>query len=132
MINKFTDSENQILRYWSEALEIISKVNSNEGCCEEEEEKSGYLLADIRRLIQAHEITWTVRKIMVDQMLLELASDNLLFTDTMLITAERICWSLAEKEYFAAQLAKMDDRFYRHEAVKVYREIGDFESRSRS
>lgn len=128
MINKFTDSEYQILRYWSEALEIISKVNSNEGCSEEEEEKAGYLLADILRLIQAYEVNWTVRKIMVDQMLTELAADNLLFTDTMLITAEKICLSLAEKQYFAAQLAKMDDRFYRHEAVKIYREIGDLES----
>lgn len=127
MINKFTDSENQILRYWSDALEIISKVNSNECCSEQEEEKVGYLLADILRLIQAHEITWTVRKIMVDQMLLELA-DNLLFADTMLLTAEKICLTFAEKEYFATQLAKMDDRFYRQEAVKIYREIGDLES----
>jgi len=127
MINKFTDSENQILRYWSDAIEIISKVNTADGCSKQEEEKAGYLLADILRLIQAHEITWTVRKIMVDQMLLELA-DNLLFSDTMLVTAEKICLTLAEKEYFATRLAEMDDRFFCHEAVKIYREIGDYES----
>jgi hypothetical protein len=125
MISRFSDSEKLVLKHWTHALAIIRKVNSVEGCSEQEEENVDLLLTEMIRLIQTNVSAWVVRKLLLDQMINELAADNILFTDTLLKLADNICLTQMEKRYLAAQLAQLDDRFFHHEAVKIFIELGD-------
>lgn len=127
MSNQITTSDLSLLKLWTAALLLINKVDTRESCSEEEEEHVGYLLDDMLQMILTAETTWEIRKIIIDQMLAVLVADNLIFTDTLLKMAERLCLQPEETRDLAMNLAQMSDPYYRHWALALFREIGDLE-----
>ena len=116
-----------LLTRWKNALVIIDDANTYGGCSDQEEEDASCELEEISKLVQENDISWEYRIIVLDEMLVQIARDNSGFTDVLVDTAELLCRTTPEKEYFAENLAKNGNSYYKKYAASIYRELGDIE-----
>ena len=116
---------NLLLKIWGKAQRLIDDANSTGGCSDEEETNAYYELDEVSKHVQKSRIGWTFRKVVVDEMLVEIGRDNSGFTDQLADGAEELCKSPEERRYFAERLALCGSRYYQNEAASILWKLGD-------
>ena len=72
-----------------------------------------------------HDISWLVRKEVLDELLEQIAEDNSGFTDYMVDLTVKLCYSKEERLYLADFLSMNGSSYYKEFASRIYREIGE-------
>ena len=119
--NKNIVFEMQLQNLWDAAYSIIDDANSYGGCHYEEELACDEIY-EMQSLIAKYEISWEVRKDILDKMLEQIIYDNSGFTDILLETTDELCQTDNEYLYLADLLSKHNDSYYRKIAASIYRE----------
>ena len=117
--------EKQISVHWSQAKEIIAEFDRYGGGPEWEEETVWEELDKIAGLLKDHEVSWTARRQMLDEMLAFIASDNSGFTDCLADVAFAMCKGREENIYLADFLIQKGNSYYQECAIAIYREYGE-------
>ncbi|MDE5893828.1 MAG: hypothetical protein K2H45_12985 [Acetatifactor sp.] len=117
--------EKQIDRHWSRAKGIIADFDCYGGGPEWDEENAYDELEKMTQLMINNEVSWAVRKKVLDEMLAFVASDNSGFTDSLVDIAVELCKGKEEKIYLADFLAQHGNSYYRGFASTIYRECGE-------
>jgi len=123
--NKNIVFEMQLQNLWDAAYSIIDDANSYGGCHYEEEEFACDEIYEMQSLIAKYEISWEVRKDILDKMLEQIIYDNSGFTDILLETTDELCQTDNEYLYLADLLSKHNGSYYRKIAASIYREKGN-------
>ena len=116
---------NLLLKIWGKAQRLIDEADSFGGYSDEEEGDVDYELDEVSKLVQKSRIGWTFRKVVMDEMLVEIGRDNSGFTDQLADGAEELCKSPEERRYFAERLALCGSRYYQNEAASILWKLGD-------
>lgn len=117
--------ETRIQQYWKKAAKIIEEFDEYGGGPKAEEEKAYDALEDMEKLLEENEVSWAVRKEVLDQMLRFAASDNSSFTDYLMDIALVICVNRQESLYLADFLMGVESSYYRGVAARLYLENGE-------
>lgn len=117
--------ENQIRQHWKKAGKIIEKFDMYGGGPESEEEDACYELETMAKLLEDNEVSWSVRKEILEQMLDFVASDNSGFTDYLMDIADIMCKNKQEKMYLADFLVKYANSYYQGLAANIYLANGE-------
>lgn len=73
----------QIKKHWTNAYRIIGDANTYGGCSDSDEEEVYDEIEILQKIIEENEISWKVRKEILDGMLEQIARDNSGFTDML-------------------------------------------------
>lgn len=119
---KEQDAETQLKQRWRKAQPVIEMFNTCGGGPKSDEDDVRDELEMIKTLLGRHEIPWTVRKEILDEVLEEVASDNSGLTDVLVDVASRMCRTKEEKIYLADFLADYGNSFYKNYASEIYAE----------
>ena len=76
--------ESKIRQYWKNASGIIEEFDMYGGGPESDEDDAYGMLEDMMKLLEDNEVSWIVRKEILDEMLDFVASDNSGFTDYLM------------------------------------------------
>lgn len=93
--------ENKVRRYWKKAAQVIEEFDMYGGGPEADEDDAYAALGDMTKLMEDNEVSWSVRKEILDQMLDFVESDNSGFTDYLMDIALIMCKSKQENLYLA-------------------------------
>lgn len=115
--------EKQIAKHWSKARGIIADFDCYGGGPEWDEEDAYDELEKMTQLVKNNEVSWMVRKKVLDEMLAFVASDNSGFTDGLVDVAVELCKGKEENIYLADFLAQYGNSYYRRFASTIYREF---------
>lgn len=117
--------ENKVRRYWEKAAQIIEEFDMYGGGPESDEDDAYAALEDMAKLMEDNEVSWSVRKEILDQMLDFVESDNSGFTDYLMDIAVLMCKSKQENLYLADFLTEKANSYYRGVAARIYLENGE-------
>ena len=117
--------ETELKSLWDEAQEIISEFNEYGGGPRDEEETAGDNLWRMSEIVKEHQISWEVRKAILDEMLYEFEMGNSGFDDLLVDIAGDFCQTKDEVRYLAEELSGGSSGFYRSYAARLYQDIGD-------
>ena len=117
--------ENKIKQYWKSAARIIEEFDMYGGGPESDEDDAYGMLENMMKLLEDNEVSWIVRKEILDGMLGFVASDNSGFTDYLTDIAVIMCTNRQEKIYLADFLIENANSYYRGLAAKLYLENGE-------
>lgn len=117
--------EKQIVRRWSKAKGIISEFDYYGGGSESDEEDAYDELEKMEQLMKDNEVPWSVRKKVLDEMLVFVASDNSGFTDGLMDIAVELCKGKEENIYLADFLAQYGNSYYCKLASTIYLKNGE-------
>ena len=93
---------------------------------ESEEEKAYYELEAMTEMFEENkEVSWLIKKEILDQMLRYVASDNSGFTDYLMDIALMMCRNKQENIYLADYLMEHASYYYRGIASRLYLENGE-------
>lgn len=92
---------------------------------ESDEDDAYAALEDIAKLMEDNEVSWSVRKEILDQMLDFVQSDNSGFTDYLMDIAVIMCKNKQENLYLADFLTEKANSYYRGVAARIYLENGE-------
>lgn len=124
--NKNIIFEKQLKQHWKKAYSIIQMANMYGGCPESDEEDAYDEMSIMEDLIEKnHDISWLVRKEVLDELLEQIAEDNSGFTDYMVDLTVKLCYSKEERLYLADFLSMNGSSYYKEFASRIYREIGE-------
>lgn len=119
-------AENKIRKHWEKASKIIEKFDMYGGGPESEEEKAYYELEAMTEMFEENkEVSWLIKKEILDQMLRYVASDNSGFTDYLMDIALMMCTNKQENIYLADYLMEHANYYYRGIASRLYLENGE-------
>lgn len=119
-------AENKIRKHWKKASKIIEKFDMYGGGPESEEEKAYYELEAMTEMFEENkEVSWLIKKEILDQMLRYVASDNSGFTDYLMDIALMMCRNKQENIYLADYLMEHASYYYRGIASRLYLENGE-------
>ncbi len=119
--------ESKIKLHWKKAGEIIEEFDMYGGGPESEEDIAYYELGEMEKLIEESEVSWVVRKEILDQLLELVASDNSGFTDYLMDIAFVMCKTKGENLYLANFLDKNAGSYYKDVAARIYLKNGEDE-----
>ena len=117
--------ESKIKQYWKSAARIIEEFDMYGGGPESDEDDAYGMLENMMKLLEDNEVSWIVRKEVLDGMLGFVASDNSGFTDYLMDIAVIMCTNRQEKIYLADSLIENANSYYRGLAAKLYLENGE-------
>ena len=117
--------ESKIRQYWKNASGIIEEFDMYGGGPESDEDEAYGMLGDMMKLLEDNEVSWIVRKEILDEMLDFVASDNSGFTDYLMDIALIMCTNKQENIYLADFLIENATSYYRGLAAKIYLENGE-------
>ena len=118
--------ESKIRKHWNNASEIIGEFDMYGGGPESEEEEACHELEAMVKLFEENnEVSWHVKKEILDEMLYYVASDNSGFTDYLMDIAIMMCTSKQEKIYLADFLIENANSYYRGIASRLYLQSGE-------
>lgn len=117
--------ESKIQQYWKTAAEIIEEFDMYGGGPESDEDDACDALESMMKLLEDNEVSWIVRKEILDEMLGFVASDNSGFTDYLMDIAVNMCTNKQENIYLADSLIENANSYYRGLAAKIYLENGE-------
>lgn len=117
--------ENKIKQYWKSAARIIEEFDKYGGGPESDEDDAYGMLENMMKLLEDNEVSWIVRKEILDEMLGFVASDNSGFTDYLMDIAVIMCTNRQEKIYLADFLIENANSYYRGLAARLYLENGE-------
>lgn len=117
--------ENKIRKYWEKAARIIEEFDMYGGGFESDEDIAYDALENMAKLLEDNEVSWIVRKEILDQMLDFVASDNSSFTDYLMDIAGIMCTNKQENIYLADFLIKNANSYYQGMAARIYLKNGD-------
>lgn len=117
--------ESKIKQYWKSATRIIEEFDMYGGGSESDEDDAYGMLENMMKLLEDNEVSWIVRKEILDGMLGFVASDNSGFTDYLMDIAVIMCTNRQEKIYLADFLIENANSYYRGLAAKLYLENGE-------
>ena len=124
--NKNIIFEKQLKQHWKKSYSIIQMSNMYGGCPDSDEEDAYDEMSIMEDLIEKnHDISWLVRKEVLDELLEQIAEDNSGFTDYMVDLTVKLCYSKEEKQYLADFLSVNGSSYYKEFASRIYREIGE-------
>lgn len=122
--NKNLILEKQLKKHWMNAYRIIEEANTYGGCSDSDEEEVYDEIEIIQKIIAENEISWNIRKDILDSMLEQIAYDNSSFTDVLVDIAKEFCHTNDELEYLADFLADKGSHYYKAYAASLYNKIG--------
>ena len=117
--------ENKVRQYWKNAAQIIQEFDMYGGGPESDEDDACYELEAMSKLLEDNEVSWIVRKEILDQMLHFVASDNSGFTDYLMDIAVKMCTNKQENLYLADFLIENASSYYRKIASNIYLQNGE-------
>lgn len=117
--------ESKIQQYWKKAAEIVEEFDMYGGGPETDEDDAYAALEKMAKLLEDNEVSWIVRKEILDEMLGFVASDNSGFTDYLMDVAFIMCTNKQENIYLADFLVKNANSYYRRLAADIYLENGE-------
>lgn len=117
--------ESKIRQYWKNAAEIIEEFDMYGGGPESDEDDAYGMLENMMKLLESNEVSWIIRKEILDQMLDFVASDNSGFTDYLMDIAVIMCTNKQENIYLADFLIKNANSYYQRLAAEIYLESGE-------
>lgn len=117
--------ESKIRQYWKNAAQIIEEFDMYGGGPESDEDDACSMLENMMKLLEDNEVSWIVRKQILDEMLGFAASDNSGFTDYLMDIAVIMCTNKQENIYLADFLVQNANSYYRGLAAKIYLENGE-------
>lgn len=117
--------EKKVNQHWKKAAQIIEEFDMYGGGSEMDEDDACYELEAMAKLIEGNEVSWSVRKEILDQMLQFVASDNSGFTDYLMDIAVVMCTNKQENLYLADFLVENANTYYRGVASGIYLEYGE-------
>lgn len=118
--------ESKMRKHWNNASKIIGEFDMYGGGPESEEEEAyNELEAMVKVFEENDEVSWLVRKEILDQMLYYVASDNSGFTDYLMDIAFMMCKSKQENIYLADFLIENANSYYRGIASRIYLQNGE-------
>ena len=124
--NKNIIFEKQLKQHWKKAYTVIQMANMYGGCPDSDEEDAYDEMSIMEELIEKnHDISWLVRKEVLDELLEQIAEDNSGFTDYMVDLTVKLCYSKEEKQYLADFLSVNGSSYYKEFASRIYREISE-------
>lgn len=124
--NKNIIFEKQLKQHWKKAYTVIQMANMYGGCPDSDEEDAYDEMSIMEELIEKnHDISWTVRKEVLDELLGQIAEDNSGFTDYMVDLTVKLCYSKEERLYLADFLSMNGNSYYKEFASRIYRELGE-------
>ena len=124
--NKNIIFEKQLKQHWKKSYSIIQMANMYGGCPDSDEEDAYDEMSIMEDLIEKnHDISWLVRKEVLDELLEQIAEDNSGFTDYMVDLTVKLCYSKEERLYLADFLSMNGSSYYKEFASRIYREIGE-------
>lgn len=119
--------EIELEKLWKQVRTIISEFNEYGGGPESEEEQACGNLWKIDEIVTEYDISWELRKVILDETLEELNIGNSGFDDILMEVAESLCQNEEENRYLADVLARGRDSYYKGYAATIYKSIGDDE-----
>lgn len=124
--NKNLIVEKQLKQHWGKAYPIIQMANMYGGCPDNDEEDAYDEMSTMEDLLEKNnDISWVVRKELLDELLEQIAEENSGFTDYMVDLAVKMCYSKEEKIYLADFLIVHGSFYYKAFASTIYREVGE-------
>ena len=117
--------ENKVRQHWNSAAQIIQEFDSYGGGPESDENDAYYELEAMEKLLKDNEVSWIVRKEILDQMLQFVASDNSGFTEYLMDIAVIMCTNKQENLYLADFLIENASSYYRTIASNIYLQNGE-------
>lgn len=115
----------ELQKLWDDAQEIISEFNQYGGGPDSDEEEAANALWQMDEIIKKQDISWDIRKKILDEMLKEFFVGNSGFDDLLIDVANSFCKTKDEKRYLADALKEGSNSYYRNYSAMIYREIGD-------
>ncbi|MDE7178687.1 MAG: hypothetical protein K2O59_12825 [Lachnospiraceae bacterium] len=112
--------ESKIKQYWKSAERIIEEFDMYGGGSESDEDDAYGMLENMMKLLEDNEVSWIVRKEILNRMLEFVTSDNSGFTDYLRDIADIMCTNRQEKIYLADFLIENANSYYRGLAAKLY------------
>lgn len=119
--------EKQFRKHWKKANSIIEEFDMYGGGPESDEEDAYDELKAMGKLLENNEISWEVRREVLDEMLCFVASDNSGFTDCLVDIALVLCRTKEEHLYLADFLNNKGNTYYRNLAADIYLKNGEDE-----
>jgi uncharacterized Zn finger protein len=124
--NKGIIYEKQLINHWHNAYGIIDDANNYGGCSYEDEELACDEIYEMESILQKHDISWKIRKEILDEMLEQIIHDNSSFNDLLLdIIYDNICQNDNEYLYLADLLSKHNGKYYKKMAASIYIQRGN-------
>lgn len=118
--------EKQLLSHWRNAEGIIGECNCYGGGPREDE---GYEeLYAMDQIVEKHDISWDVRKEIIDGMMEQFKIGNSGFDDSLVDTSLAFCKEKEEKLYLAGLLKEYGGNYYQDFAANMYLQLGEEES----
>lgn len=115
-------TEKQLLGYWRNAEDIIYECNCYGGGPREDE---GYdELYAMQQLVKKYDISWELRKEIIDGMMEQFKIGNSGFDDSLVDTALDFCKTKDEKLYLAGLLNEFGGEYYKGFAANMYLQLG--------
>lgn len=114
--------DEQLLQHWKKAQPTVEMFNTCGGGSKSDEDDILEELGIMKDLLGKGEISWKVRKEILDELLEEVASDNSGLTDVLVELAVKMCVTGEEKIYLADFLADYGNSFYKNFASELYTE----------
>lgn len=117
--------ENKIQQCWQKVAPIIAEFDMYGGGPESDEDKVYATLRNMEELLEDAEISWTIRKEILDQMLNFVKLDNSGFADPLMDVAFVMCKNKQENIYLADFLIENASHYYQGIASEIYLENGE-------
>jgi len=96
------------------------------GCSDHEEEDAYDEMSIMEELIDKNKnISWEVRKEVLDELLEQIAEGNSSFTDYMVDVSVKLCSGKEEQIYLADFLTVNGNSYYKDFASNIYRKVGE-------
>ena len=115
-------AEKQLLGYWRNAEDIIYECNCYGGSAREDE---GYdELYAMQQLVKKYDISWELRKEIIDGMMKQFKIGNSGFDDSLVDTSLDFCKTKDEKLYLAGLLNEFGGGYYKSFAANMYLKLG--------
>lgn len=116
------DIGDELKRHWKNAQPTVEMFNTCGGGPKSDEDDVREELENMKELLGQGQISWDIRKAVLDELLEEVASDNSGLTDVLVELAMRMCVTREEKLYLADFLADYGNPFYKNYASGIYME----------
>lgn len=117
--NKMHAIEMELKNLWMRAEEILEEFNMYGGGPESDEEDAADCLWKIASCAKEQEVSWDVRRWILDGLLEEFNVGNSGFDDLLIDIASSLCKTKEEKRYFADALASGSDEYYKGYAAYI-------------
>lgn len=126
--NKRIIYEKQLINHWSVAYSIIDDANRYGGCSYDDDELACDEIYKMESIMDKNEISWKIRKEILDEMLEQIICDNSSFNDILFdVIYGGICKNDNEYLYLADLLSKHNAKYYKKIAASIYFERGNEE-----